>query len=340
VQFIQTLPGHFFKMKPLILHGHERSITSVKYSREGDLIFSSAKDHTPNVWFSLNGERLGTFDGHQGAVWSIDINWETTRFLSGAADNSLRMWDCETGIQLGKIDTNSAVRTSAFSFSGNQAVYTTDSKMKQPCEMFLIDVRTSDNSIDGAEPIIRLQMEKDKTVTSVLWGPLDETVITGHENGDIMQWDLRTGKLCNIVSEHGNYVNDMQHSKDQTMFITASKDSTAKLFDIDTLECMKTYKTERPVNSAAISPIMDHVVLGGGQEAMDVTTTSTRIGKFDARFFHLIFEEEFGRVKGHFGPINSCQFHPDGKSYASGGEDGYVRVHFFDPSYFDLKFEY
>ena len=59
----------------------------------------------------------------------------------------------------------------------------------------------------------------------------------------------------------------------------------------------KTYKTERPVNSAAISPIREHVILGGGQDAMDVTTTSTRIGKFDARFFHMIFEEEFGRVK-------------------------------------------
>lgn len=59
-------------------------------------------------------------------------------------------------------------------------------------------------------------------------------------------------------------------------------------------------------------PIMQ-VVLGGGQEAMDVTTTSTRIGKFDARFYHMIFEEEFGRIKGHFGPINSITFHPDGK---------------------------
>ena len=46
---------------------------------------------------------------------------------------------------------------------------------------------------------------------------------------------------------------------------------------------------------------------------MEVTTTYTKAGKFDARFYHLVFQEEIGRVKGHFGPINSLKFHPDGK---------------------------
>ena len=40
------------------------------------------------------------------------------------------------------------------------------------------------------------------------------------------------------------------------------------------------------------------VVLGGGQEARDVTTTSARAGKFEAQFFHSIFKDELGRVKG------------------------------------------
>ena len=66
------------------------------------------------------------------------------------------------------------------------------------------------------------------------------------------------------------------------------------------------------------SPRAKHILLGGGQDAKDVTTTAIRDGKFDARFYHMLLEEEFGRVKGHFGPINTLAFHPDGKAYCSG----------------------
>jgi len=323
-----------------MLHGHERSITQIKYNRDGDLLFSSAKDNHPCVWFAVNGERLGTYEGHQGVVWSMDVDWETKRFMSGAGDNTLQIWDVKTGKSLGKIETKTSVRTCNFSYCGNQALYSTDSQMGYPSEIFIVDVRMVDSALGSGDPILRIPLSGAPKATSMLWGANDEVIISGHENGDLAQWDLRTGKKLNLVSEHGKTINDMQMSKDQSLLITASKDNTSKLFDADTLECLKTYKTERPVNSAAISPIMDHVVLGGGQEAMDVTTTSTRVGKFDARCFHLVFEEEFGRVKGHFGPINSLAFAPDGKSYASGGEDGYIRLHNFDPSYFDFKFDY
>ena len=49
------------------------------------------------------------------------------------------------------------------------------------------------------------------------------------------------------------------------------------------------------------------------ESSFQVTQTSVQTGKFEARFFHLIFEEEFARVKGHFGPINTIAIHPDGK---------------------------
>lgn len=63
------------------------------------------------------------------------------------------------------------------------------------------------------------------------------------------------------VKGHKSQINDMQFSKDSTMFVTASKDHTAKLFDSESLVLLKTYKTERPVNSATLSPIFYHVRL-------------------------------------------------------------------------------
>jgi hypothetical protein len=33
----------------------------------------------------------------------------------------------------------------------------------------------------------------------------------------------------------------------------------------------------------------------------------------------------------------ASSINPNGKSYASGAEDGYVRLHFFDKSYLDMK---
>jgi len=325
-------------MKPISLHGHERSVTQIVYNREGDLLFSAAKDQNPNVWYSINGERLGTYDGHGGAVWCVDVDWETKNFLSGAADNTIRLWDVCTGNMSAKIDTLSAVRSCGFSFSGNMVAYTTDRVMGQQCVISVVDVRTFNQK---GEKIMSLTIPaKGPKVTSLIWNGLDNRITTGHDNGDIVQWDIRANQKVNISSEHEKAISDLQHSADRTMFISASKDSTAKLWDMDKLENKKTYKTERPVNSASISPTKHHVVLGGGQEAMDVTTTSTKIGKFDARFFHLIFEEEFAKVKGHFGPINSVRFHPDGNSYASGGEDGYVRINYFDNDYQAFKYDY
>lgn len=320
-----------------MLHGHERAITQIKYNREGDILLSCSKDPVPNVWFSVNGERLGTLDGHTGAVWCIDVNWDSTKIITGAADAKLGFWDLETGVPISMINTDTAVRTCGFAFSGKYVMYSTDKSMGKQCEIKIVDVRDA-RHMRGDDDVISIPVPASK-VTSAVWGPLDEYLITGHENGDLIQWDVKTLQEINEKKHHRGNINDIQLSHDQTMFITASKDHTAKLFDTKTMDHMKTYQTKRPVNSAAISPNREHVILGGGQEAMDVTTTDTRAGKFEARFFHLVFEEEFARVGGHFGPINSCAFHPDGKSYSSGGEDGYVRIQYFDQDYLQFQFE-
>jgi translation initiation factor 3 subunit I len=175
--------------------------------------------------------------------------------------------------------------------------------------------------------------DNDKAVC-IGWTLSDTHIIAGMDSGTIVKYDVETSQeVARNTKAHTDRVNRLTFNRDKTLFVTASKDCYAKLIDPNNLEVIKEYKTDRPVNGACISPTHPHVLVGGGQDAHSVTTTGASSGKFETRFFHMIYAEEFGRVKGHFGPINGLAIHPYGKSYASCSQDGFIRVHRFEASY-------
>ena len=120
-----------------------------------------------------------------------------------------------------------------------------------------------------------------------------------------------TDFVVKTIQAHEMDITSLVASYDRTMFATASKDAKTKVFDIMTFEELCSFHTDRPLNSVAMSPILDHLVVVGGVEARDVTTTRTQ--KMESLFFNLATKEEIGRVKGSFGTMNSVQFNPDGK---------------------------
>jgi hypothetical protein len=78
------------------------------------------------------------------------------------------------------------------------------------------------------------------------------------------------------------------------------------VFNTSKLNILNTYEPDTRLNAATITPVKDfvhpchpliQVILGGGQEVRDVTTTQARQGKFEACFYHKIFEDEIGRSK-------------------------------------------
>jgi translation initiation factor 3 subunit I len=325
-------------MKPIMITGHTRPLTQIKYNREGDLLFTAAKDKVPSVWYSHDGQRLGTFDGHNGAVLCCAVDSTSRFFFSGSADNTVRVWDVQTGKTLSTLSTPTGVRTLQLSYDETKLMYATDNTMGQQCTLNIIDIKQLLQEGESAAP--SWSVTTTDKVTCGLYGLCDESIIVGTDTGELRQFDVATKEMMRKLQAHKKYINDLQYNKDMSMFITASKDQSARLFDTLSFEEMRAFETTRPINSAAISPLKDHVVIGGGQEARDVTTTHNKQGKFDAQFFHMIFGELMGSVKGHFGPINTLAFHPRGIGYASGGEDGYIRVHEFDESYFSFRFEH
>ena len=56
-------------------------------------------------------------------------------------------------------------------------------------------------------------------VTSLIWGTLDEKLLTGHDNGDIVQWNVKEHQKQAIVSDHNKSISDMQLSADGNYLI-------------------------------------------------------------------------------------------------------------------------
>lgn len=328
--------------------GHERSLTQVKYNREGDLLFSVAKDNAASIWYSSNGERLGTLEGHQGVIWSIDVDPESELCATGGGDLAIKLWKVENGQCVYTWETPSPVRRVSFSPDGKRLLAIADQVMGHIGSVFVFDLNRKEFTQQPQAPGLIIETAQGGSKATVAgFSATGEFIIVGHENGFVSKYDSQTGELVNQVQAHGIHneekihtVTDIQFApEDKSYFITASKDKNATLIDVDTFEILKVYKADAPMNTAAITSVKDFIILGGGQEARNVTTTAESQGKFEARFYHKIFEDEIGRVKGHFGPLNTIAVHPDGTGYSSGGEDGFIRVHSFDKSYFEFLFD-
>lgn len=134
---------------------------------------------------------------------------------------------------------------------------------------------------------------------------------------------------------------------DFTMLFTASRSGHTKLLHPETFEEVREYNFGgRPCRAVAVSPLHDsqqwqkfHILMCGGQDARDVALTDEGAGGFEIRLQSIIFSEQLAEIHGHFGPVHTLDFSPDGFAFASGGEDGYVHYHRFPPEYFTNDFE-
>lgn len=327
-------------LRPLMLKGHERPLTQLKFCAQGDLLFSAAKDHHVSVWYANNGERLGTLEGHGGSVWSVDVTRDTVRAATAGADFKGKLWNVEGGKELFSWDFASPVKLVEFSPDNKKMFFFTDHSMGQTGTLHFFEHDLAAEK-QQTEPYLQIlnSAERETRFVAASWALDGSVIVTGHADGSVSKYDAVSGKLLQTERIFQETVTDIQMSKQRDYFICSSRDKTVCLVDVASFVVKKRYQSTTPVNSAVITPAKDFVIIGGGQDAKDVTTTSMVEGMFDAMIFHKIFEEMIGRIKGHFGPINALAIHPQGTAYASGGEDGYVRLHHFPKSYFDFQYD-
>lgn len=323
------------QIPPIGLKIHTRPLSHVMFNRDSDLLFTCAKDQVPTVSYARNGEKIGTYNGHTGACTKMHVNADSTLLMTGSADMSARLWDVKTGQQKFIWKHRTPVNAVGFAQGDMQVLTVNAPVMNSKPTIFVYDLDANKCDEMSMDPVREMLGHTGK-INQAFWGPLNETIFSCSDDGTVRGWNPENGKEINCVKAHDKGIQTMSFSKDMTHFITASLDHTAKLWDTETMKVLKTYTTNAPVNAVAINPLKNHIILAGGQDAGSVTTTDARMGNFETKFYHKIYEEELGSVTGHFGPINSVDFAYDGMSFATGSEDGYARIWHMPTGYCDV----
>jgi len=302
-------------------------------------IVSACKDNNPMLRDGLTGDWIGTFIGHKGAVWQTRLSSDASLAATASADFSANVWDTATGEILHNLPHNHIVRAVAFPPQPRPQILATGGAEKKLRIYDLSRAGASSNSekngtsenvssetkfTDLSAPASATSYEigpgvHEGTIKSIVWTPNSHVLITAADDKKLRWWDLR------MRSSIGEYALDglvgsceldsialTESSGHGTLSVAAGKN--VYFFEADKpASLLKHIKTPYEIASVALNGAQRKFVTGQSGD------TWVRVWDYDS-------EKEIELGKGHHGPIWTCAFSPDGKLYATGSEDGTVKL--------------
>lgn len=110
-----------------------------------------------------------------------------SRVLATASqDSSVRLWEVTTGKELFKFQFESPCRSASFSLGEELLVTTQDQFMSNRPHISILRVaREIEKQEQHAEPVRRIEMSTPGRITRAAFSPVNDTIITAHEDGHI-----------------------------------------------------------------------------------------------------------------------------------------------------------
>jgi len=286
---------------PITCSGHTRPVVDLKYSDitpTGYYIVSACKDGLPMLREGDTGDWIGTFDGHKGAVWGATINRDATRVATGAADFSVKLWDAQSGAEVHSFAHKHIVKSVDFSRPGTHLVTGCNDKM----------LRLFDLSDYAAEP--KVFTGHTASIKKAIFSADSTKIMSISDDKSLRLWDVNN---CSEIQSHKlpHAPSSLELSHDGQLLIL-TQGQTVELYNSLTLEKLHCFTMPCAVHCVTLHPTERVFVCAGENFILYKYSIDSGV--------------ELESVKGHFGPVHCVQFSPDGEVYASGSEDGTLRL--------------
>jgi len=267
---------------------------------DGVLMVSGCHDKLPMLRWGDNGDWIGTFDGHKGAVWSSCLNSDASKVATGSGDFSARIWDAVTGLMLFEMEHNHIVKTVEFSKNDKYLLTGGHEKILRIFDL-------------GSAKIIPVtSITAPASIRKASWLS-DSLVICGCDDGSVQIWDVTDhseGPKKEWTLKHA--VKDLEFCE-KLATVTVASGNSVYFYDSASLELKKKVDLSIKVEGASLNPVNSKEFVAGGNDLW------VHVVDYES-------EQELHCHKGHHGPIFCLRYAPDGNSYASGSEDGTIRI--------------
>jgi serine-threonine kinase receptor-associated protein len=293
----------------------------------------------------ITGDWIGTFIGHKGAVWQARLSADATLAATAAADFTAKVWDTHTGEALHSLDHAHIVRAIAFPPQERPQILATGGFEKK---LRIFDLSGGDSSEPTANGVTAngpksqaLSYEvgagvHQGPIKGVVWSQDPNLLITAAEDKKIRWWDIRTQSAASEFTLDGpigscEYENLPLDARTSGVLSVAAGKSVY-FFDGDKPgSLIKEVKTPYEVASVALNGPQRKFVTGTAgdtwvrvwdlDEEKEIGMSTVFVSKAEFATNKIL---ELG--KGHHGPVWSVAFSPDGKLYATGSEDGTIKL--------------
>lgn len=156
-----------------------------------------------------------------------------------------------------------------------------------------------------AEPEIVVQAGHASALTSAVYSPDGQYILTAALDSTLRLWEVRTGREIRTFSGHTGPVTDVVFLSDGRRVASASMDATVRIWDTETGKELRTLTGHTDwVNRLALAPDGRLLASASGDESVRIWDVETG--------------REVAQLKSHGDVVSAVAFSPDGKWVVSG----------------------